>query len=118
MAGRRKIQDDSAQMELIPECSDASKKKLRKLLAKMDATDGEKKAAKEVYDMAEEAVIVFIRDEEKVIPDKDGNYRLRLDADESICIGHGKSKVTVKRVTNAEAGEEGIGDEQGDESGM
>jgi len=106
MAGRKKITDDSAQMELIPECSDASKKKLRKLLAKMDAADEAKKGAKADYDTAEEAVIVFIRDEEKVMPDKDGNYRLRLDADESICIGHGKSKVTVNRVTNTEAGSE------------
>lgn len=115
MAKRSRITDDSAQMELIPECSDASKKKLKRLLATMETKADECKALRAEHDAAQTAVIEYIRDVEKVMPDKDGNYRLRLDADESICIGHGKSKVTVKRTQNADAGDEGSPDDQGDE---
>lgn len=113
---KKRIVDDSNQLELIPECSDASKKKLRKLLAKMDSKDEAKKVARAEYDAAEQDVIAFIRDEEKVLPDKDGNYRLRLDADESIVIGHGKSKVKVTRVSNAETDESETDDFEDDPS--
>lgn len=92
-------------MELIPECSEPSKKKLRRLLAKMDTLDQEKKKARDAYDAAENEVIEFVRDEEKIMPDKNGTYRIRLDADETIEIGHGKSKVKVKRTSNAETNE-------------
>lgn len=102
MARNKVLAENPDQMELIPECSGPSKKKLRKLLSKMDSLDEAKKKAREAYDAAELDVISFVRDEEKVMPDKDGNYKIRLDADETICISHGKSKVKVKRIKNAE----------------
>lgn len=112
---RKRISDDSNQLELIPECADEHKKKLRRLMSRMDTLDQAKKDAKAKYDDAEQDVINFIRDEVKVMPDKDGNYKLRLDADESIIIGHGKSKVKVTRVSNVEVDE--ADDEAGEEAG-
>lgn len=103
---KRRTTENPEQMELIPECSDASKKKLRRLLAKMDDLDAKKKAARELYDSAEDDVIAFVRDDEKVMPDKDGNYRIRLDAEETITIGHGKSKVKVTRSKSVDESED------------
>lgn len=114
MARRKSSVAEVDQMELIPECSDESKKKLRRLLAKMETADAAKIEAKHKYDEAETAVIDFIRDEEKIMPDKDGTYRLRLDADETIEIGHGKSKVKVKRVSNAETPDDDEQEEEGE----
>jgi len=102
---------ENEQIEMFPECTPEGKKKLRRLLGKMESFDAEKKAAKEKYDDAEQDVVAFVRDEEKIMPDKDGNYRLRLDADETIVIGHGKSKVTIKRVSNKEADADPSNDE-------
>lgn len=112
MARKKVLAENPEQMELIPECSDKSRQKLRKLLSKMDSLDEAKKKAREAYDAAEQDVIAFVRDEEKIMPDKDGNYRIRLDADETICISRGKSKVKVNRVRNAE---DETGDDETDE---
>ena len=112
MAKRKHIIDESEQMELIPECSDESKKKLRTLLAQLDSLEGEKKTARDLYNACENAVIVFVRDEEGVMPDQYGNYRIRLDAEETICISHGKSKVKVKREKRTDDAED-----QGEDTG-
>jgi len=106
-----KKNEESEQAELFPECTPENKKKLRRLLGKMEEADAAKKEARKKYDEAEGAVIEFIRDEEKVMPDANGDYHLRLDADETIIIGRGRAKVSVKRVTNNESDDDAGNDD-------
>jgi hypothetical protein len=102
---------ESEQEELFPECAPENKKKLRRLLGKMEEADAAKKAARQSYDEVEQDVIEYVRDELKVMPDANGDYRLRLDADETITIGRGKAKVSVKRVTNNESDDDAGNDD-------